>query len=106
MPEMPTTHNHELDALYADLEALRVAVEEEDHLLAEQILSGHDLRLRQYIEACGMQAPVVVLQGLLKLQQMLMADMLERRDIAAARLRAGRHSVRAAQAYHQAESLA
>lgn len=99
-------HDTELDDLYSDLEALRGALEDEDHALAEQLVASHDLHLRRYVEARGSQAPLSALQGLLKLQQTLMADMLARRDLAAARLRAGRRSVRAANAYHQAESLA
>ncbi|WP_305806509.1 hypothetical protein [Stenotrophomonas sp. YIM B06876] len=103
---MTATHDPALDALYADLEALRVAVEEEEHDLAARILDNHDRRLRHYVDGINGQSPVASLQGLLKLQQTLMADMLTRRDIAGARLRAGRQSVRAANAYHLAESLA
>ncbi len=98
--------DNNIESLYSDLEALRVAVETEDHALAEQLMHSHDRHLREYVHAEGIRAPLPALQGLLKLQQALMADMLVRRDIAAARLRAGRQSIRAARAYHQAESLA
>ena len=98
--------DHTLKALHDDLEALRVAVEQEDHAQAERIASGHDRRLREFVEACGAQSAANGLRNLLALQQSLMADMLVRRDIAAARLRAARQSVRAAHAYQQAESLA
>ena len=106
MSELTAPHDNELDALYADLEALRVAVEEEEHALAAQIMDNHDRRLRQYVDGLNGHSPTASLQGLLKLQQTLMADMLVRRDIAGARLRAGRQSMHAANAYHQAESLA
>ncbi|MQP74792.1 hypothetical protein CQ393_02645 [Stenotrophomonas sp. MYb238] len=98
--------DHTLQALHDDLEALRAAVEQEDHAEAERIASGHDRRLREFVDACGVQAAANGLRNLLALQQSLMADMLVRRDIAAARLRAGRQSVRAVHAYQQAESLA
>ncbi|WP_225763825.1 hypothetical protein [Stenotrophomonas sp. Marseille-Q4652] len=98
--------DNNIESLYSDLEALRVAVETEDYELAEQLMHSHDRHLREYVHSQGVRAPLPALQGLLKLQQALMADMLVRRDIAAARLRAGRQSIRAARAYHQAESLA
>ncbi|HBN53527.1 MAG TPA: hypothetical protein DD456_05680, partial [Stenotrophomonas sp.] len=80
--------DHTLQALHDDLEALRAAVEQEDHAEAERIASGHDRRLREFVDACGVQAAANGLRNLLALQQSLMADMLVRRDIAAARLRA------------------
>ncbi len=99
-------HDNNIQGLYDDLEALRHALEIEDHEQAERLMHSHDRHLREYVHSQGVRAPLHALQGLLKLQQSLMADMLARRDIAAAHLRAGRQSIRAAHAYHQAESLA
>lgn len=99
-------HDIELDALQGDLEALRIALDEENHTLAESLIARHEQRLRDYITARGADAPAGSLQLLLEAQQSLMADMQKRRDIAAEQLRANRQSVRAANAYHQAESLA
>ena len=94
-----------LQALRADLEALRAALEAEDHDEAATIVGNHDRRLRDYLQAHGAESAAGELRDLLALQQSLMADMAERRDVAAGHLRAGRKSVRAANAYQQAESL-
>lgn len=94
-----------LQALHDDLEALRIALEQEDHAEAAMIATRHDRCLREYIEAHGAQSAAEGLRNLLALQQSLMTDMLHRRDVAATHLRAGRKSVRAAHAYQQAESL-
>ncbi len=99
-------HELTLQALHSDLDALRVAVEDENHAEAERIASEHDRRLREFIQACGAQSAANGLRNLLALQQQLMGEMLKRRDIAAAHLRSGRQSVRAASAYNQTESLA
>lgn len=100
------TNDAGLEALYDSLETLRIALGEEDHELAQCIVAHHDQQVRDYIAANRGQAPAGALRSLLEMQQSLTADMAERRDAAAAQLRAGRQSVRAAQAYHQAESLA
>lgn len=99
-------HEETLQALHQDLDALRAAVEQEDHAQAEQIVAGHDRRLREFVASFGVQAAANGLRNLLVLQQSLTADLMLRRDKAAAKLRAGRNSVRAASAYQQAESLA
>lgn len=100
------TNDAGLEALYEGLEALRIALGEENHELAQRIVAHHDLQVREYIAANGIEAQADPLRSLLEIQQSLTADMTERRDAAAAQLRAGRQSVRAAHAYHQAESLA
>ncbi|MCD9087147.1 hypothetical protein [Stenotrophomonas sp. SY1] len=91
-----------LQALHADLESLKNAIEGEDHDLAERIVSGHDQRLRDYIRDHGVQAEATALQGLLEQQQALTGRMRELRDEAAEHLRHERQSARAANAYQQA----
>jgi hypothetical protein len=99
-------HDATLQALHADLDALRTAVEQEDHAEAALIAVRHDRHLREFIETCGTQAAANGLRKLLELQRELTRDMLARRDVAAAHLRSGRQSVRAAHAYQQAGTLA
>ena len=94
-----------LQALHADLDALRTAVEKEDHAEAALIAVSHDRRLREFVETCGAQA-ANGLRKLLELQRELTTEMMARRDAAGAQLRSGRQSVRAATAYQQAGSLA
>jgi hypothetical protein len=106
MPESTMTNDAVLEALYSSLESLRIALGEEDHELAQRIVAHHDLQVREYIAANGGEAQAGALRSLLEMQQSLTADMTDRRDAAAAQLRAGHQSVRAVQAYHQAESLA
>ena len=91
--------------LHADLEALRVALDDGDDLLATQIASNHDRHLRQYIERVGSRAAIDGLRSLLTLQHALSHDMLARRDLAAARMRAQRTSRHAASAYQHAQEL-
>jgi len=98
--------DHALAALHDDLEALRAAVDSENHAEAERIAAEHDRRLREFIHAYDAQSAANGLRCLLAMQQSLIADMLKLRDIAATHLRAGRQSVRAASAYNQTESLA
>lgn len=100
------TQEVELEALYGSLEALRIALGEENHELAQRIVAHHDLQVREYVAANGIDAQAGPLRSLLEMQQTLTADMTDRRDAAAAQLRAGHQSVRAVNAYHQAESLA
>jgi hypothetical protein len=94
-----------LEELFADLAALRIALDEENHDAAAQLVDSHDRRLRQYCENQDSFFQAPVLQELLLLQQSLMRQMIHYRDAAATQLRTGRQSVRAAKAYHQAESL-
>lgn len=95
-----------LQALHADLDALRTAVEKEDHAEAALIAVSHDRRLREFVETCGAQAAANGLRKLLELQRELTGEMMARRDASGAQLRSGRQSVRAATAYQQAGSLA
>lgn len=99
-------HEHTLQALHADLDALRIALEQEDHAEAALIAVKHDRRLRDFIETHGAQVAADGLRKLLELQRELTVDMRNRRDVAAAHLRSGRQSVRAAHAYQQAGTLA
>ena len=98
-----------LDALHADLDALKNAIDAEDHARAEQIVAAHDQRLRGYIQdngAAGAAGAADALQALLEQQHALTERMRELRDDAAAHLRAERQSTRAANAYQQAGTLA
>lgn len=90
--------------LQSDLAALRDALETDDLVLADQIMLSHDRHLREYIEQVGSPVAVDGLRGLLSLQQHLMADMLQRRDIAAARMRAQRLTRNAVSAYQHAQA--
>lgn len=101
-----TAQQQALAALHGDLEALRAALDAEDHAEAGRIASEHDRRLREFVLACDVHSAADGLRGLLAVQQALTVDMRRLRDIAAAHLRASRQSVRAAGAYHQTESLA
>ncbi|WP_296248812.1 hypothetical protein [uncultured Stenotrophomonas sp.] len=95
-----------LDALHADLDALKNAIEAEDHDGAEQIVAAHDERLRSYIQENGTAGSADALQALLEQQRSVTARMRELRDQAAMHLRAERQSTRAASAYLQAGTLA
>ncbi|AMJ56692.1 MULTISPECIES: hypothetical protein [Stenotrophomonas] len=95
-----------LDALHADLDALKNAIDAEDHARAEQIVAAHDQRLRGYIQDNGAAGAADALQALLEQQHALTERMRELRDDAAAHLRAERQSTRAANAYQQAGTLA
>ncbi len=95
-----------LDALHADLDALKNAIDAEDHARAEQIVAAHDQRLRGYIQDNGTSGAADALQALLEQQHALTERMRELRDDAAAHLRAERQSTRAANAYQQAGTLA
>ena len=94
-----------LQAMHADLDALATALLEEQHEHAIELQNRHDAALREFIDHQDLQAHAEALRGIHERQHRLMADMRERRDQASAQLRAGRQSVRAAQAYHQAERL-
>ncbi len=103
---MANTANLLLDALHADLDALKNAIDAEDHDRAEQIVAAHDQRLRTYIQDNGSTGSVVALQALLEQQQAVTERMRELRDQAAQHLRTERQSTRAASAYQQAGTLA
>lgn len=102
---MPSEHSILLHALQSDLESLKSAINDEDHVLAERIVNDHDQRLRAYVQAHGVAAQMPALQQLHEEQQALIARMRELRDDAAAHLRQERQSVRAVNAYQQAGAL-
>ena len=103
---MSTAASQALDALHADLDALKNAIDAEDHDRAEQIVAAHDQRLRSYSQDNGAAGAADALQLLLEQQHTLTGRMRELRDEAAAHLRAERQSTRAASAYLQAGTLA
>ena len=103
---MTDTAGQVLDALHEDLDALKNAIDAEDHDRAEQIVAAHDQRLRGYIQDNGAAGAADALQHLLEQQHSLTGRMRELRDEAAAHLRAERQSTRAASAYIQAGTLA
>ncbi|HEX7991165.1 MAG TPA: hypothetical protein VF513_13515 [Stenotrophomonas sp.] len=103
---MADTASQVLDALHADLDALKNAIDAEDHDGAEQIVAAHDTRLRSYIEANGTAGSADALQALLEQQHALASRMRELRDEAATHLRAERQTSRAVNAYQQAGTLA
>lgn len=102
---MADTASQVLDALHADLDALKNAIDAEDHDGAEQIVAAHDARLRGYIEANGAAGSADALQALLEQQHALATRMRELRDEAAMQLRAERQTSRAVNAYQQAGTL-
>ena len=97
--------NDTIELMHSQLEALRVALDEQDSTQAEQILHSHDRQLRQYVEQLQGPANLDGLRSLLALQNSLARDMLQRRDLAGARLRAQRQSRQAASAYQHAQEL-
>lgn len=103
---MATTANEMLDALHADLNDLKNAIDAEDHDAAEQIVAAHDQRLHSYIQDNGVAGSADALQALLEQQHAVTERMRELRDQAAMHLRAERQSTRAANAYQQAGTLA
>lgn len=103
---MTNIANEILEALHADLDALKNAIEAEDHEGAEQIVANHDQRLRSYIQDNGTAVSADALQALLDQQHTVTERMRELRDQAAMHLRAERQSTRAASAYQQAGTLA
>lgn len=90
-----------LQALYGDLEAFRQALDGHDFGQAGDVLAAHDLRLRQYIDTVGLQAPMQALRELLQLQHRLQDDMVAARDEAAAALRGIRQSDQASRRYRE-----
>lgn len=90
--------------LHEDLASLRVALDSEDFGQAGDVLARHDLRLREYIDTVGMQAPIQALRELLQLQHQLQNDMLAARDAAAAGLRGLRQSSQASRSYQELTS--
>ena len=103
---MANNASQALDALHADLDALKNAIEAEDHAGAEQIVAAHDQRLRSYILDNGAAGSADALQALLQQQQAVSERMRTLRDEAALHLRSERQSNRAANAYQQAGTLA
>lgn len=63
-----------LAGLLHDLTSLRQALERDDYGTAGDVLAGHDLRLREFIETAGRQAPMQALRGMLQLQHLMQAD--------------------------------
>lgn len=100
---MNTAVDAGIELLQSDLEALRAALESQQLALAGQIMASHDRHLREYIERVGSQVAIDGLRALLSLQQHLMADMLQQRDIAAARMRAQRQTRTAVSAYQHTQ---
>ena len=90
-----------LAELHADLIALREALDRDSFSEAGQILSSHESRLRQYIDAVGAEAPVQALRELLQLQHQLQHDMLSARDTAASALREMQHASQASRRYRE-----
>ncbi len=103
---MTDTASQMLQALHADLDALKNAINAEDHAAAEKIVASHDQRLRSYIQDNGAAGSADALQALLAQQHAVADRMRELRDEAALHLRAERQSTRAASAYLQAGTLA
>lgn len=102
---MSTGSHIALNALHADLDALAIALTEEQHEQAMELQDRHDAGLRSFIDTYGLEQYADALRDVHERQQVLMEDMRSRRDQASTQLRAGRQSIRAAQAYHQAERL-
>ncbi len=95
-----------LQALHADLDLIKNAIETEDHAATERIVAEHDARVREYLQAYGAAAAAPALQELLVQQQAVTERMRQLRDEAADHLRSERQSRRATNAYQQAGSLA
>ena len=57
-----------LDALHEDLVSLRDALDQEEYSQAGDVLALHDRRMRLYIDTVGLQAPLLALRELLRLQ--------------------------------------
>lgn len=102
---MITDSQRALQSLHTDLDALTTALAEEQHEQAMELQQQHDQALRDFIAEHDVAVHAEALHEILERQQRLMAEMRARRDEAGAQLRAGRHSARAAQAYHLAERL-
>jgi len=100
-----STHCCDVQRLHDDLAALQDAIQNDDTVLATQIMHSHDRHLRQYIAERGQQADLASLRELLALQHSLSQDMLSRRDRAAALMRGQRQSRHAASAYQHAQVL-
>lgn len=63
-----------LAGLLHDLTTLRQALEREDYGTADEVLAGHELRLREYVETVAPQAPLQALRGMLQLQHLIQLD--------------------------------
>lgn len=90
-----------LEGLHEDLACLRRALDGEDFDQAGQVLARHDLRLRQYIDTVGLQAPLQALRDLLQLQHRLQDEMIASREQAALALRGLRQSGQASRSYRE-----
>lgn len=88
-----------LPMLYADLDAMRVALEDGRHDDASSLLNGYDRHLRAFMQGTGAGAALEPLRGLLGQQNSLLSLMRRRRDEASEQLRRLRQSAQAAQAY-------
>lgn len=98
--------NDLLQALHADLDLIKNAIEAEDHAATERIVAEHDERVRAYIEAYGAASAADALHDLLAQQHALTERMRQLRDEAAEHLRSERQSRRVTNAYQQAGTLA
>ncbi|UKE48830.1 MULTISPECIES: hypothetical protein [Xanthomonas translucens group] len=94
-----------IEALHAELQQLQQVLQGDDHALAERMVSEHDQHLRQYLQQAVSDVSRDGIGSLLKLQQAVIAQMLQARDEAGDWLRASRVSNNAARAYSQAGSL-
>ncbi|WP_407351606.1 hypothetical protein [Luteimonas sp. R10] len=90
-----------LGRLYAGLEALAEALEQDDFASAESLLAQYDRELRVYVEAVGAAAPLGALRTMLQMQNSLAARMQERQRGIAAELRDMRQAGNAARAYSE-----
>jgi len=91
--------------LHAELDALQAMLPSGDHAASERHMAEH----LQAVAALGasLQRPSDdALRDLLAHQQQVLGSMMQLRDEAAGHLNQGKRSLRAAQAYLRAESLA
>lgn len=63
-----------LAALLHDLTSLRQALDRGDYGTAGDVLAGHELHLREFVEQIGPGAPLQALRGLLQLQHLVELD--------------------------------
>jgi len=94
----------ELEALRAQLQALRQALVDGDDGRAAELTRDHDQQLRLYLAAHGL-VERDALMALHTLQQEVLGELRAQRDAAGRAARAGRQSGQVARAYLQAGTL-